>query len=192
MGELAIRAKNGEQEATNRLLELFNPLICKISEQIYVRYGKLFPLEEIIRQSRCILVYLTVVHYDPNGKAHYPYFIKKILHAHLVQLYRPMYVSTIKIISLEKITASSNITRDEVYADERHIIYEKLIKYIDSKFNERERDLIYNYFCGNVTRIALVHKYGISRQRMNVIHHKIIDKLKQYLHILGVDKFEDI
>lgn len=171
---------------------MFNPLICKISEQIYVRYGKLFPLEEIIRQSRCALVYLTVICYTPGGKAHYPYFIKKKLHAHLVQLYRPIYVSTIKITSLEKVTASSNITREEVYADERHIIYEKLIKHIDSEFNERERDLIYNYFCGNITCIALVHKYGISRQRMNQIHHKIIDKLRQYLHVLGIDKLEDI
>ena len=177
--------KNGDRKATEELLRLFNPLICKTSEQIYVRYGKIFPLDEVIRQGRCALVYLTVIEYQIGGKAHYPYFIKKKLHAYLVQLYRPIFTASLKSVPIDEMSLPSEPS-DQPCIDERHEIYEKLIGYIETNFDTREKGLVYEYICGHIPISFLAGYYHISRTRMIVIHKRMIKKLRGYLAKLGI------
>lgn len=187
---LVLRAKKNDREAIKQLLKLFNPLICKLSQQIYIRYGKIFPIENIIRQSRCALVFLTVIHYIPKGKARYPYFIKKALHAHLVQLYRPIYTYAIKSIPLEKVNLP--VPTQSAENGERHEIYDQLIIYINKNFNDREKDLIFSCFCGDTSRNKLAIKYRISYIRMKVIHQRVTKKLRKFLASLGINSMEEI
>ncbi len=91
INNLVIKVKQGNKEAGNELIVLFNPLIYKISSRIHYRYGQIFPTEEIIRQARLALVYLTYEKYTPDGKAKYNYFIKQHLHAYLINIYRPIW-----------------------------------------------------------------------------------------------------
>ena len=199
--DLARRTKDGDREATSKLLKLFNPLIYKISEQIYVRYGRIFPLDEIARQSKCALVYLTITEYQLGGKAHYPYFIKKKLHAHLVQLYRPIYILSVKSVPLDQISLiiqPPNFDEEyeegirEAYDKHIHEIYEKTMQYINENFNEREQDLIYSCLCDKIPRNQLAKKYHVSFIRMKVIYNKVIKKLKKYLSKLGITSIDEI
>jgi hypothetical protein len=188
--KLAILTKNGDRNATDTLLTLFNPLIYKTSKQIYLRYSELFPLDEIIRQSRCILVYLTVSHYQPGGKAHYPHFIKKKLHAELVQLYRPIYTATQHSVPLEYIQDIN--TTNQVLENERIAICEQILKYANNTLNERDKDIFYGHIYGSIPRNTLAKKYHVSFTRMKVLHKKIIKKLKQYLAKLEIGSIDDI
>jgi hypothetical protein len=189
--QLAKAAKNGNKNATSELVVLFTPLIYKISKQIYLRYGRMFPMIEIIRQAKCFLVYLTISIYKPDGKAHYPHFIKKSLHAQLVQLYRPMFTNTIKDIPIGNVEYKIHITSDQVCEGERIEICDKVVEYIETNLNEREKD-IWNNIISNIPRNDIARRYGVSFTRMKVIHHKIIKKLKKYLHEMGIDGTNDI
>ena len=190
--ELAIKAKNGDKQATEELVQAFTPLIYKISEQIHFRYGGIFPLDEIIRQGRCCLVHLTVSYYQPSGKAHYPYFIKKQLHAELVKLYRPIYTTSLRSVSVDTIKNIPGYTMP-IYEHERENICKELIKYASKELNAREYDIFCNHICNNKSRNDLAQKYHVSFTRMKVIHQNIIKKLKKYLSLTwGVRSTRDI
>ena len=188
--QLAIKVKNGDRDAEKELLGLFNPLIYKISKQIYTRYGQIFPLNEIATQSKCALIYLTVSIYQPNGKAHYPYFIKKALHAHLVQLYRPIYTLVIKSVPLDQIKYIKH--EDEPCIDERMEICKQLFDYIEANFNKREKALVYGCMCGTIPHNIVAEYYHISAVRIGRIYKKTIGKLKSYLSKSGVNTIGDI
>lgn len=190
--QLAIKTKNGDRDATEELISLFTPLIYKISEQIHYRYGCIFPLDEIVRQGKCCLVHLTVSYYQPSGKAHYPYFIKKQLHAELVKLYRPIYTASLKSIPLDIIKMMPSNTMP-IYNNERERICEGLIDYASQILNTREYDVFCNHICSNTPRNDLARKYHISFMRMKQTHQKIIKKLKKYLSLTwGVRSARDI
>ena len=189
---MAIQVKNGSKEAIEELLKIFNPLLCKISNKIYIRYKRLFPLDEIIRQSRCLLIQLTVLNYQPGGIAHYPHFLKQFIHAGLVAIYRQDYIYANKVLPLENIYLPIPVPFNDLYQNERIEICIQLMAYIDKTFNEREKNIINLILYNNIPRNEVARRYHISFTRMKVIYKRIIKKLKEYLIKTGIKDAQDI
>ena len=189
--QLVLEARAGDQKAIKRLQEAFNPLILKTSRIIYERYKHIASISEIVEQARQCFLCLTLMEYNPDGPAFYPAFIKKQLHARLVQTFRPMFINQIKTRQIFISTVPQNIS-DNAIKHEKEEICEKLMMYINDKCNDREKDIIIEFICNNVPRVRLAEKYHISKQRMKYIHRRIIGKLKKYLSKLGIKRLQDI
>ena len=189
--QLAIKAKSGDRCAIDLLLQEFAPLIYKTSKRIQVRYGLIFPIDDIIRQGRHAFIQLTIMTYQPGGKAHYPYFIQKHLHASLVQFYRPLFTFISKSIPLAESEPAPDNTLEPIFKEERDKICQELFQYVEKECNDREKDLIYNCICGHTSRRQIALKYHVSCQRMKNIQCRIISKLRKYLlkfKIMSIDE----
>lgn len=189
--QLAIRSKNGDQQAIKELLELFNPLIYKTSGTIHSRYGDMFPTEEVAKQAKSVFILLLLSHYTPGGKAQFPYFIKQSLHAELVKIYRPIFTFSCKTVEIEDESACSDpfIT---LYQNERIDIYKKLRDYIDKQCNEREKDMIDVCMDGTLPRNVTATKYGVSANRIRMVYIRLMKKLRKHAYTLGIRRKEDI
>lgn len=188
---LAIKTKNGDKAATTELLNKFNPLIYKISTRIYYRYNGVFPLDEIVQQCKFSFIQLTVSQYKPDGQAHFPHFIQKMLLGHLISLYRPLHKLVLRSRPLEYYTPDLSLI-DEICKNERAHICEELMRFIEDKCDEREKEIIRLYMCGSTPRNQLAIKYHVSAIRMKHIHLNLLRKLRKFLATLGVKRIEDI
>ena len=186
------RVRDCDIDAIKELLDYFGPLIYNTCKALYNRYGGYIPMEELVENSRHILLSLTILEYDPHGKARYPYFIKTHLNARLTQLYRPILAYKSRAISLRDNDHIVPPPYDKMYEDERIKILGNLTQYICAHFNEREMDIIYNHIEKGVPRTKLAEKYHISAMRMKHIHKRCINKLKQYLEAIGIKSIQDI
>ena len=191
MEGLIKKINKGDAEATKELIKLFEPLIYKISQRIYYRYGKCASINAIIAQARNSFLHITLIDYIPNGKAKYPYFIKKKLHAKLVQVFRPIfqYYKNKSEPDWDHIVSPKP---NMIIKHERTKAYELLLHYVDTEFTEREKDIVYQCICNGTPRQQMAKKYNISVIRMQTIYRDIIRKLQICLKRMGIRKLNDI
>lgn len=175
--KLAERVKQGDIKANKQLLDEFAWLIRKISGQIRIRYGAIFPLAEIERQGRVNLIYLTITKYEPGGKAHYPHFIKTALHASLVLLYRPLYKSAIKFESLDQAINKVNDPFEDIYKHECEEAYHKVMEYAKTKCTKREREII-EYILTGYSRYKFAKDHHISAICAKAMYNRLMKKLR--------------
>jgi len=184
-----VKLRDGDTKSAEELVVLFNPLILKLSCIIRNRYGS-FQLEEIKEQARVFFLSTTILEYEVNGKAKYPYFIKRKLHAKLVQYYRPL--SKERLVVLYEDTPDTRNIEDDICKEELHKLHCKLLQYIRLAFTSREKEIINKCMCKNIPRSKIAHKYHTSKQRVINIQKHIITRLRMFLYTIGIKKYEDI
>ena len=193
INKLVIDAKTGNTQATHELRIMFRPLIQKISKQIHNLYGGYYTYPDIIEQANHIFICITVLEYDTNGPAHYPYFVKKYLHARLVQFFRPDYCRLIRNVPLDHTNEIANKEKEaSITEEERKEIVNVLHEYIKAKCNKREKDIVYKCILSNVARNDIAYKYHISNMRMQQIHNRLMEKMRILLLKMGVHSINEI
>ena len=187
-----IRAGNNAD--ISKLISAFRPLVLSVANTLCCRYQGLIPIEDLIKDGIHLLVYIAACEYKSDGKARFPYFLKTHLHARLVQIYQPIARYRIRATDIdwgEHAEALSSVI-DELFANERLEVMEKLNAFITLQFNERERALINDFICGTTSRAQLAKKFGVSPVRMKAIYNKCIDKAYKFLKSLDIRSMKDI
>ena len=131
---------------------------------------------------------VTVLEYNPEGKATYTHFLRTYLHARLVQLVRPLTNISIVPLKDEIYTYSQQSPYEIIYKKEREEIVKSLLGYISQYMDDREKELIFLHVYGNMTRNELARKNKISYTRMKVIYKRCMTKLRDFLALMGIKK----
>lgn len=180
-------AKRNNKGSTQLLLERYNTLIYKTANRVYQRYQKYLDFLEISEQAKQSFLVLALIEYKSNGKARFPYYIKHLLHARLVNIYRPEFNHHITTISIE----NKIIGRSLEYSVEEHTgraerkkRYNTFIRFIDRTFSKREKTIFVEHICDGIPRAVLARQFGISYTRMTTLYthilHKIVKWEKEY------------
>jgi len=187
---LVIQARKGDDKALEELLDLFMPLIYKTSGRIYKLCGKSRSIQEIVNNGKQIFRVLTLVNYTPNGKAHFPHFIKIYLHANLVQMYRPSALErkTSSISLFDNTISTTASPYQEIYDHDRARIIQKVQTFIAKRCTKQEKIIIYGHIGKNIPRHILAKRYHVSKMRMKHVHIKCLHKLRKYLNDIGIKK----
>lgn len=183
---LVVKAREGDSKALNELLSLFMPLIYKTSSRIYKLCGRSHSIEEIVNNGKQVFRILTLVNYSPQGKAHFPHFIKIYLHARLVQMYRPSALErkTVRLPMFDNCAPIAICPYQELYAKDKERILRKIKIYIGRNFNARERDIL--RFRGSLSMLS--YKYEVSITRITHIKKRCMRKLKRFVDSMGIKK----
>lgn len=184
--------KEGDATSSKEMLRMFTPLIRKTCAIIFARYNGLVSMEELLNNGNQLLIYLAGVEYKPDGKAHFPYFIKTHLHARLVQMFRPMVAYRKRAVPLEDYIQDERSMANIMHRADIQELMPRINDFMWKKFNEKELDIVISHMINGISRDQLALKYGVSNMRMKTIHKRCITKLRKFLATFGIKTREDI
>lgn len=189
VNKLVVRTRDGDAGAAKALTHEFRLLIYKMSHRIYIRYGKVLDQKEIIDNARILVPYLTMMEYDPDGKATFTYFLQTHLHARLVQHFRPIATKRLKTSRLKGGDQSKYDTAEErCIKEERAQLADRLMWYVENTFSKREANIIKLRIMRGLPMREVSIKCGISRQSIHKLNKRCIEKLREYLKKMGMRK----
>lgn len=182
-----IMARNGSSEALNSIKSAFGGLVYYTAKRVHSSFGHKIQFDELHENAKQIFDTMLLMEYDLNGKAEFPYYIKRMLYAKLIQEYRPIYRAAKNTVCIENHLHELNIQPD-ILNDERARIYYKLLKFAEENFDIRECALIDSCILGDMPHSDVAKKYHISQARVHQIYEKMIEKLRNYLANIGIRK----
>ena len=175
---LVIRARKGNAPSLNKLLELFNKLIYKISTRIHYRSHGKISIEELHRSGQQEFRRLTLMCYIPNGRAHFNRYIESAVHAELWKYYRPL----TKDCSADYM---ENLLHTEEMTDP---IVSQSVSYAIINLSQSEQKIITDCVMNGRQCTQEAKLLGVSKVRVSQIKNRALKKLRNIVESMGINE----
>lgn len=204
--ELIIRIQNGEKELINVLYKKIEGLIVKLANDFYqinkykIKAIGTFDMDDLVQLSAIKFLRAVELFNSDSGILFSTYLCTAVKYGLTDSLFSSNYISKKDLLNDTQFKLegeSKNVRRlKEMYefdmsktdidnlqhrttGKHRNMIDKMYLEYLLEALNDREKEIIEDYYIKGYFGDYLSDKYNISRQRIQTIKQKALDKMKK-------------
>lgn len=196
INSLVEQAQQGDNDAMEELLVMFESLILFITNKFFVNNKDIVTFDDVHTFVRSMFVQLTLVDYTIGGRAYYNVFVRRMLSMRTLDFierlirYKKKHRPIIEECIEDEINDPCAETLDDII-NRLHAqdLCKVIASFIDQTYPERDTQMFYDFSAFNMSYGDLSAKYGLSVCRVSSIVGRIrADVRIKFADLMGEHK----